>query len=359
MAPALAQRLELGVQRTLRADHPVAAFLSGGLDSTLLSSLAARNGAAELRTFTIQFQDQSEFDYRHSLIVRSDDTPHANEAARLIGSRHSVVPVHRMHLPEELCGISQINDALPAWEQELAQHHLARAVADAGLRCVLVGDAADETHYGYPFLLDREATLSPKHILRRFGMPPLSREVSGSNRLQALEDHYQTLAESAGHHWRTPLAGLVATTYLIMKRWLPRLLHNGDIHTMAFSVEARVPFADTEMIELSEKVHPYLALHNGCEKYLLRQAAHGLMPEANRLRPKSALPKDQRTGAQYQTEAAKAINASGDFIGIWLDLHEIETLCHPHRQLTESERALLFRVVCLHHWRQAYNVRQP
>ena len=243
-----------------------------------------------------------------------------NEAAQSIGSRHSVVPVHRKHLPEELCRMSQINDALPAWEQELAQHHLARAVADAGLRCVLVGDAADETHYGYPFLLDREATaLAETHpaALRPAAIEP---GIYRSNRLHALEDHYQTLAESAGHHWHTPLAGLLATTYLIMKRWLPRLLHNGDIHTMAFSVEARVPFADTDILELSEKVHPHLALRNGCEKYLLRQAAHGLMPEANRLRPKSALPKDQRRRA-ISNRGRKGHQPSGDFIGIWLDLH--------------------------------------
>ena len=56
LAPALAQRLELGVQRTLRADHPVAAFLSGGLDSTLLSSLAARNGAANCERLLSNFK---------------------------------------------------------------------------------------------------------------------------------------------------------------------------------------------------------------------------------------------------------------------------------------------------------------
>jgi asparagine synthase (glutamine-hydrolysing) len=151
----------------------------------------------------------------------------------------------------------------------------------------------------------------------------------------------------------------LATTYLIVKRWLPRLLHNGDIHTMAFSVEARLPFADTDVLDLSSRVHPSLALRSGCEKRLLRQAACGLMPEANRVRPKSALPKDQRTAHFFQREATKAIKASGEFLGFWLDLEAVSALCRSERPINESERALLFRVISLHHWRHCYNVHEP
>lgn len=354
----LTRHLVSGVQRTLEADHPAGAFLSGGLDSTLLSSLAARH-RGELRTFAIQFQEQAEFNYNHSMMVRSNDTPHAEAAAREIGSNHSIVSVSRQNLPEDLRSLAHINDALPAWEQELAQYHLSHAAAEQGLRCILVGDAADETHYGYPFLLDPESMGSPGHILRRFGLPPLNRELTEGKVWETLEASYQTLTEAAGHHWDTLQARLLATTYLIVKRWLPRLLHNGDIHTMAFSIEARLPFADNDVIELSQKVHPSLALAGGFEKHLLRQAACGLMPEANRTRPKSALPKDQHSGAVYQREAAQAVNESKVFLGHWLDLGAIRELCRPDRQLTESERALLFRVISLHHWRQCFNVREP
>jgi asparagine synthase (glutamine-hydrolysing) len=355
---ALANRLERCVERTIRADHPVGSFLSGGLDSTLLSALAARRSGGELKTFTIHFQQQAEFDYRRSTIVTSDDTPHAQAAAREIGASHTLVHVWRDHLPEELRQLAEINDNLPAWEQELAQHHLARAAHEAGLRCVVVGDAADETHYGYPFLLDAEATRTPANILRRFGMPPLN-PAMGDVQPGGFDGHYRALAEAAGHRWETPLLRLLATTYLIVKRWLPRLLQNGDIHTMAFSVEARVPFADTDVLELACRVHPEVALRGGREKALLREAARGLMPEVNRMRPKSALPRDQRTAAVYQQEAARALEASADFLGVWLDLGVLRQLCQPARALLEAERALLFRVIALHHWRQRYRVRGP
>jgi asparagine synthase (glutamine-hydrolysing) len=359
LAPALADHLERGVERAMRADYPVGSFLSGGLDSTLLSSLAARRGAGELKTFTIHFQDQAEFDYRRSTIVRSDDTPFAEAAAREIGLDHTRVPVRRDNLANELRRLAEINDALPAWEQELAQYHLARAVHQAGLRCVLVGDAADETHYGYPFLLDVDATCSPGNILRRFGQPPLNRAWADAHTDRTFGERYRALAEAAGYRWDTPLSRLLATTYLIVKRWLPRLLHNGDIHLMAFSVEGRVPFADTDIVEFARMVHPSVALRDGREKNLLRQSARGLMPEASRIRPKSALPSDQRTTAVFQHEAIHALDASGDFLRAWLDLAPIRELCRPQRELTESERALLFRVIVLHHWRQHYNVGVP
>lgn len=359
LTSALAQHLERGVERAVRADYPVGSFLSGGLDSTLLSSLAARRSSGELKTFTIHFQDQAKFDYHRSTIVRSDDTPFAEAAAREMGADHTRVSVWRDNLRHELRRIAEINDALPAWEQEIAQHHLARAVHQAGLRCVLVGDAADETHYGYPFLLDTDATNSPENILRRFGQPPLNRALAEAHQVNTFDEHYRAITEAAGYRWDTPHSRLLATTYLIVKRWLPRLLHNGDIHTMAFSVEARVPFADTDIVELSRMVHPSVALRDGCEKSLLRQAARGLMPEASRTRPKSALPRDQRTTAVYQGEAIEALNTSADFLGVWLDLAPIRELCRPQRELTESERALLFRVIVLHHWRQHYNVGAP
>lgn len=357
LVEAVAERMQRAVERTLRCDHPVGSFLSGGLDSTLLTALAARHHGNGLKTFAIQFQEQAEFDYARSLIVRSDDSPFANAAAREIGTDHRSISVKRDRLPEELRTIAVINDTLPAWEQELAQHHLSRAAHDAGLRCVLVGDAADETHYGYPILLDPEVIRTPGNILKRFGCPPLNSDCAGF--LPGLEQHYRALAESTGHDWETPSSQLLATTHLIVKRWLPRLLQNGDLHSMAFSVESRVPFADTEILDLAQRVHPRLAINSNSEKNLLRRAAYGLMPETNRVRPKSALPKDQRTAPIYQRECAHALDASGDFLGAWLDLPAVRELCHAKRTLTESERALLFRVICLHHWRRHYHVSLP
>ena len=353
----LSESVTLAVERALIADAPVSAYLSGGVDSTLVTSVAARASEAPLPAFTIRFEDQELYDYEKSLIVTSDDTPFAIHAAEELGVRHHVVPVERSRLVRDLSEIARINDALPAWEQELAQYHLAK-VASAHSKAVLVGDAADETHYGYHFLLDDEVTRSPAGFLSRFYCAPLRPDVL-HDPIAHFERKYLELTTAAGFRQDTPLERTLATTYLIVRRWLPRLLHNGDIHSMASSLEARVPFADIDLLYLARRVHPHAAYHNGEEKRLLREAARGHVPETIRTRRKSALPKDQRVAAMYQEEALECLEESRDFLGEFLLLNQIARLCDPTRALSEAERALLFRVIVLSHWTRAHGVAAP
>jgi len=334
--------VERAVQRTLIADAPVGVLLSGGLDSTAIAAAARR----PLPAWTIQFTDQDSYDYGRSRIVISDDTPFAALAARELGLAQHVVHVDRGGLAADLQRLAIQNDALPAWEQEIAQHHLAHAAA---LHCkaVLVGDAADETHYGYHFLLDPEATRGPRGLIERFFPGDL-----WPGAIEPLAAKYQALSEEAGHDWRTPQGRLLATTWLIVHRWLPRLLHNGDIHAMAHGLEARVPFADLDLLALARRIGPTRALADGVEKAALRQALRGVVPEAIRVRKKSALPKDQGVEALYQREAARAV-ADGRLDAV-IDRGRVLGLCE--RPLDERERALLFRVICLGHWTNAYGV---
>ncbi|MES2736529.1 MAG: asparagine synthase (glutamine-hydrolyzing) [Verrucomicrobiota bacterium] len=351
---ALHALLPRTVARALDTNTRAAVFLSGGLDSTLLAACA--NIHDMTCGYTITFEGQPHFDYAKALMVKSDDVPFATQAAHEIGMNHHVVPVSRATLADDLRTLAIHNDALPAWEQELAQHHLARAVSTQ-YRAVLVGDAADETHYGYGFMLDDVSISGAGALLSRFGSPKLNRGMEGA--ASELRHHYTHMMAEAGHGNITRADRLRGITHLIVQRWLPRLLHNGDIHTMAHSVEARVPFADAELLELAVQIHPELALSGGLEKSLLRQAAKGLMPETARLRRKSSLSKDDTCTRIYQQEAQKALNASSYLLDHWLDLQALRQLCHPACTPTEMERALLFRIICFHHWATAYQVREP
>ena len=144
----------------------------------------------------------------------------------------------RASLEETLVEVARVDDALPAWEQELAQWHLART-ASRHRKAVLVGDAADETHFGYHFLLDALATSTPAAILRRFHPAPVHPALC-EDPIARLDAHYRALAERDGHRWDTPDERTLATTHLIVQRWLPRLLHNGDVHTMAHGLRVRL-----------------------------------------------------------------------------------------------------------------------
>lgn len=360
----LRQLITKAVERTTLADVPLATYLSGGFDSTLISSLIKKGvkkgetvqdeAAAFLKSYTVRFEAQAEIDYQQSLIVRSDDSPFASMAAEEIGLEQEFVDINNLMLKNSFSDLVKTNDALPAWEQEFAQYHLAQSAAKE-YKVVLVGDAADETHWGYPFLIDEQATSSPAAILERFSIPDL---VCGSKDVlkQQFAQKYEALAKAAGYSWETQEDRSLATAYLIVKRWLPRLLHNGDIHAMCHSLEARVPFADIDLLDFARKIHPQLGFKQQREKAFLRRACEGLLPEAIRTRPKSALPKAQSVARLYQHLAHQALLDAGEFIGQFLHVASLKKLCEPDRPLSEMERALLFRVISLALWQQHYEV---
>ena len=342
--------LERAVGRACVADEPPGVFLSGGLDSSAIAAIAARALPAPPRAYTIAFAGMGEFDYAHSTIVVSDDLPFARLAARAAGLPLAVVEVPRAELAADLERLARTNDALPAWEQELAQDRLARAAAADGLRAVLVGDAADETHFGYHFLLDPEATASPRAILARFGGVPIRRDVL-ADPLDGFSDRYQA--------WMRPGVArdeqVAGATALIVERWLPRLLHNGDIHGMRSGLEARVPFADVELLALAAAVPPRRGLADG-EKTRLRAALRGVVPEAIRTRRKSALPKDQATAAVYRQEATRLLADPPAIVDALVDRAALRPLLDPARPLGEWERAALFRVIELCHFARHHGI---
>jgi asparagine synthase (glutamine-hydrolysing) len=134
-------------------------------------------------------------------------------------------------------------------------------------------------------------------------------------------------------------------------------LHNGDIHCMAASLEARVPFADRALVDAAARVPPALGLRDGVEKWALRQATRGLLPEAIRTRKKSALPKDQACAPIYQQEARRLLGDMTPLVRELVDLNSVQVLLDPARSLDERERGALFRLIALMHWARRYGVR--
>jgi len=357
LVPELRAAVEAAVHRSLRGDVPVGVFLSGGLDSTLVAALAARHAKAPPRAVTIAFEAPTEPEHVRSRIVVSDDAPFARLAAERLGLPQQWVRVPTASIEAVLPELARIDDAVPVWEQQLAQHHLAFAAARHD-RAILVGDAADETHYGYHFLLDDDATRSPLALLRRFPSVPIHPDHGPDPQARIANE---LAAQQAAHApWgESSRARILATTWLVLRRWLPRLLHNGDVHGMAASIEARVPFADTELVDLALRVDPRRAYRPGEEKALLRQAARGLLPEEIRVRRKSALPKDQRCAAVYKVIVGRCLNEDPGFLAALCDLPAVRALLEPRRPLDEGERAILFRVAALAHWQRAYDVAPP
>ncbi|MBI3099072.1 MAG: asparagine synthase (glutamine-hydrolyzing) [Planctomycetes bacterium] len=347
LSEELLERLRGAARRSIVADAPVGYFLSGGLDSTLVAALGGPRPA-----YTICFEGQRRYDYSRSLIVTSDDSDPARLAAGALDLPASLVGVSHEAVVASLKAIAAIDDALPAWEQEVAQYHLSKE-AGRQVKVVLVGDAADETHFGYPFLLD----CTPRMLMTRFGAErraEILRVELREGLLDHLERRYVELSEKAGYRWDSPDGRIPALTCLIVKRWLGRLLHNGDIHTMAHGLEARVPFADRDLLDLARHVSPRVGFRDGVEKSLLRRAARGILPESIRTRRKSALPKDQETGPAFQAVLLERLAHHSEFLGRLFDLNAVERL--GREPADEIGRAILFNLIAFSYWAEHYGV---
>lgn len=346
--------LPKAVERALTSDVPVGTYLSGGFDSTLITAQAKQFGHPDIRAFSIAFDGHEKFNAMHSDIVVSDDYPFAREAAREMEVDLEFVPVANQSLNTLLKEVTASNDALPAWEQELAQHCLARAAASQ-YKAVLVGDAADETHYGYQFLLNEDVCRTPSQIFEKRFSAPILRKIM-SDPIAHFDEKYRALVAGSQHNWDTAENKQGATTYLIVKRWLPRLLHNGDIHSMAHGLEARVPFGDTELLAFAQTVPPHQGFHKGREKYFLRNASHGLLPEAIRKRTKSALPRAPLGWQSFRDELRSDLDGTLDIAGKILDPDTIRNLITQDSSVTEQEQSLLFRLAAMKHWFEHFNV---
>ncbi|MCA9651194.1 MAG: asparagine synthase (glutamine-hydrolyzing) [Myxococcales bacterium] len=351
----LREALLHAIDRCTVADAPLGVFSSGGLDSTLVAARARRR-LSPLPALTITFDGQERWEGRSAIVI-SDDTPFAHLAATELDLHERLVPFDRTRIDHWLDAVAVTDDALPAWEQELSQHALAQAAAAQGLKGILVGDAADETHYGYHFLLDAVATQGPRRIIERLGAVPVRAELD-PDPIARLDRRLRERAEAAGASFDDPAQRVAATTQLVVSRWLPRLLHNGDLHCMAFGVEPRVPFAGRRVLELAQAIAPARALAGGVEKSVLREAARGLVPDAIRRRRKSALPKDQALGQAYLARLQRVRAEPHPLVRTLVDLLRLDTELRTHG-LDERRRAAVFRVLCLQRWAEAYEVAAP
>lgn len=301
----LRELLEESVRLQLRADVPVGSCLSGGLDSSAIVCMMSQllRGKGAVQTFSSCFED-----------ARYDERPYIRSVvARTHSQSHQV-------FPDSVQLLDQLPEVL--WHQEepvagmsvLAQWDVMRAVGGAGVKVVLDGQGADEVLCGYPgFAGSRLADLAREgRWLAAFGEWQAWRRVHGGLQSTAVAGLVRGVLPSRASSWlrdrvlghaawmnrrflvayhhddgdpmssgQSALGAHVART---LTHDLPALLHYEDRNSMAFSVEARLPFLDHRLVEWLVQVPPELKMAKGMTKVVLRQAMLGLLPDDVRLR---------------------------------------------------------------------------
>ncbi|MCB0338207.1 MAG: N-acetylglutaminylglutamine amidotransferase, partial [Bdellovibrionales bacterium] len=263
------EALRASVRRRLVADVPVGVLLSGGLDSSLVVGLLAENGQKGLSTFSIGFDSIGEEmgdEFKYSdLIAQTFQTQHYKIKIgenRIKDSLHSCVA----EMSEPMVSHDNIGFYLLA--QEVSKH----------LKVVQSGQGADEIFAGYhwyPPLLNSDNPVEDYSKVffdlrhdeyQRF----VSRRFVQQNYSQAfLEDHFFQPGASLGINKALRLDTQVMLTEDPVKRV--------DNMTMAWGLEARVPFLDHELVELAARIPPEFKIKSS-GKYVLKEAARRVIP---------------------------------------------------------------------------------
>ncbi len=283
------------------ADVPVGVLLSGGLDSSLLVALLAELGVPDIHTFSVGFEDTpeeagSEFEYSDLVVAR-------------YATRH-----HQFHVPnaEVLRRLPEAVDAMtePMFGQDAVAFYLLGEQVAREIKVVQSGQGADEVFGGY-FWYPRLAGAEKRAWVETFRQHYFDRDHAEFLRLavpeQAGPDHtgllMADLLDQTGAEELVDAVLRLDVSTLIVDDPVKRV----DNMTMAWGLEARVPFLDHELVELAIRCPVGIKLREG-GKFPLKALARGMLPAAVIDRPKGYFP----------MPALKYVR--GDFLALMRDL---------------------------------------
>ncbi|HHQ68921.1 MAG TPA: N-acetylglutaminylglutamine amidotransferase [Halothiobacillaceae bacterium] len=271
-------------KRMAISDVPVGVLLSGGLDSSLLVALASENGFKP-KSFTIGFEDQPE--------EKGNEFEYSDLVAERYQTEH-----YRFHIPNDQV-LSRLPEAVgemsePMFGQDAVAFYLLSEQVSREVKVVLSGQGADEVFAGYfwypkmaeqfaqcgdeiqsfaPFYFDRSHEELMSMVTRRFRGPDVT-----SQRVK------QGLGDSKDGPFTNRVLGFDIST-LIVDDPVKRV----DNMTMAWGLEARVPFLDTKLVETAMRIPPEFKLDQG-GKGVLKNLARSRIPDAVIDRPKGYFP---------------------------------------------------------------------
>lgn len=373
--------LEASIRRHLIADVPVGVFLSGGIDSSAIATLASRMSSEPLATFSAAFDADTE----------NSELPLAAEVARACGSNHHEIRIHGTNIAETVERMVEAHDQPFGDAANIPLYLLCKEVV-ATHKVVLQGDAGDEMFAGYGryqmlqrvarwrWLIRMGAPL--RHLMGRSGMAgrvariievlretddaelmalllTVDRRQPGPARIfgPALREAALALDPFARYREiarRLPEGDLADAMLLVDKQIiLPDIFFEKvDRSTMAASVEVRVPFADNAVVEHVLRLTADQLMPGGVQKGLLRQAVADLLPASVLAGKKRGfgVPFDKWVAGPLRPLLLDMVQAANARQPGLLDGKAIETLLADHIAGRASNGFLLWKALNFAIW---------
>ncbi len=337
-------------RRQMIADVKVGVLLSGGLDSSLLVALLAEQGVDDLMTFSVGFDDQPE--------ERGDEFEYSDAVAEHYATRH-----HQFHIAnaQVLARLPEAVDEMaePMVSQDAIAFYLLAEQVARNVKVVQTGQGADEVFAGY-YWYPRMHTDTAGSPLERFRRHYFDRD--HDEYLETVTTPYHGIDHAAftvAARLTEPDADefidqvlRMDTTMLITDDPVKRV----DNMTMAWGLEARVPFLDHELVELAATMPAGLKLASG-GKHILKRIARGKLPDAVIDRRKGYFPmpalkyvRGEFLDFMRDVLDSRACRQRGLFQRAYVD----KLLAAPDQHLTRIQGSKLWHLALLEFWLQRH-----
>ncbi|MEK3882646.1 asparagine synthase (glutamine-hydrolyzing) [Paenibacillus sp. PL2-23] len=287
------------VERQLISDVPVCTLLSGGLDSSALTTLAvnyyAANGQGNVHTYSVDYRDNDKHFQAHAFQPNSD-APWIERMTKHLGTVHHPIQfdtpelaaaLHDATLARDLPGMADVDASLLLFCHEIKK----------GATVAISGEAADEIFGGYPWF-HREEALSadtfPWSLATTMRAGLLSPDIAEWIKPeQYIGDRYaDAVAEVPQLDGEDEVRRRMRRmSYLNITRFMPTLLDRKDRMSMAAGLEVRVPFCDHRLVEYVFNIPWEIKTAGDREKGILRKSLQGVLPDDVLWRKKSPYPK--------------------------------------------------------------------
>lgn len=328
------------VGRQLISDVPLCSLLSGGLDSSAVTALAAKalreRGAGRIRSFAVDFAGYSD-NFEPDEMRGTPDAPYVHDVVRHIGPDHTDIVLDSADLmdPAARAAVLRARDLpIGVGDMDVSLYLLFHAIRGHST-VALSGESADEVFGGYRWFHDPEAVgadtfpwLATPGIARYGGLGALLDE-SLLRKLDLpgyrAESYRQALAEvprlpgESGLERRMREIG-----YLHLTRFVQILLDRKDRMSMAVGLEVRVPFCDHRLVEYVFNTPWAMKTFDGYEKSLLRAASADVLPRSVLERRKSPYPSTQDPSYEraLRVETARLLDRGDMAVAPLIDLEK-------------------------------------
>lgn len=286
------------IKRQMVSDIPICTFLSGGIDSSIVTAVCAnelKKKGEQLNTFSFDFEGNDEF-FKANNFQPSRDRPYVEKMVSYLNTNHTFLECTNTDLANHLYDVVNARDLPGMADVESSLLYFCKQVKKYN-KVTLTGECADEIFGGYPWFHSKEAfeletfpwsrNMEPRKLLLKDDLVEaidLDSYVKAAYEKSKQETPYLE-GEDAVNRRRREIA------YLNIKWFMATLLDRMDRTSMYSGLEARVPFADHRLLEYVWNVPWDIKFKDNVVKHLLRESAKGIVPEEVLYRRKSPYPK--------------------------------------------------------------------